>query len=136
MGLVSVTIVLVANRVLLGFVGIGDDTLEAAGLATSAGPLAALFLIAWITHRHFGVFVAPWTLLRCLLSAAVGYLVAGRLPDHSAGWALLALLLGGLAYLAMLLLTGELGRAELLRLRSALGLGPARDGNGAAGRGH
>jgi stage V sporulation protein B len=119
-GAVALLVMFVANWSLVRAVGIGEHTLSAAALATSLGSLVALVLISIALKRLFDVTLPLATLLRCALGAAAGFAVARLIPQHHALLAPPALLAAGLAYLASLLLTGELKRDDLTRALGAL----------------
>jgi stage V sporulation protein B len=113
-------VMFLANWSLVRAVGLGEYTLSAAALATSLGSLVALVLASIALKRAFDVSLPLPTLLRCALAAAVGFLVARLIPQHHALLAPPALLAAGVAYLAALLVTGELKRDDLSRALSAL----------------
>lgn len=119
-GLVSLVVVLVANRMLVRATGLHDGLLSAAALATSLGPLAALVLSSLLLRAVLGVFPPLLTLARCIAAAALGVYVSRLVPQQTAWMAPLALSAGGLAYLAALFVLRELTRADLDELRSQL----------------
>ncbi|MGD8863576.1 MAG: polysaccharide biosynthesis C-terminal domain-containing protein [Myxococcales bacterium] len=109
----TVVVVVGCNVAFVRAVGVGDETLIAAASGTSTGTAFALLAIGAAVRLRFGAFIPPLSALRTLAAAAVGWLVAGQVPSDSAVSALLALIAGGLAYLAALVVVGELGRKEL-----------------------
>jgi stage V sporulation protein B len=119
-GAVALLLMFVANWSMVRAVGIGQHTLSAAAFATSLGPLLALVLALLVLKRQFDVRLPLPTLLRCMLAAAAGFLVARLIPQHHALLAPPALSAAALAYLAALALTGELKRDDLTRLLGAL----------------
>jgi O-antigen/teichoic acid export membrane protein len=119
-GLVSLIIVLVANRVLVRSVGLHDGVLSTAALATSLGPLVAFIMSSLLMRAVLGVLPPLLTLARCLASAAVAVYAARLVPQQSAWMAPVALSAGGLAYLAALVLSRELTRADVADVVHAL----------------
>lgn len=106
-GFIALVIVLVANRVMVRWVGLGDATLSAAALATSIGPFVALIFATWAMRGLLGVSL-PWlTLLRCAGAAVVALYVAQKLPK-TAVFSPFALVIVGLCYLATCVLLREL----------------------------
>jgi len=105
---VSLLVVVVANRVLLMRAGLGDQTLQAAATGTVIGMGVALLLSALVIHRSFGVFVPVSTWARAALASVAGYGAAAALPHDSAVMALLALAVGFLSALSVLVVTREL----------------------------
>jgi stage V sporulation protein B len=114
----SAALVTVLNLGFVRAVGVGEHTLIAAAIATAIGTLCALLAAAIAVHRRFGAFIAPATAVRALSAAAVGAAVAYAIPHATRGAALLALIGGGVSYLAVLLLARELGRDDLARIAS------------------
>jgi stage V sporulation protein B len=119
-GLIALIVMLGANRFLVRLAGIGDHTLAAAAVATSLGPLLALILSTLALRQLFGVGLPLLTLLRAGIAAAAGAFVARLVPQHAALLAPVAMVAGGLAYLVVLLATGELSRADRERVLVAL----------------
>jgi stage V sporulation protein B len=132
-GLFALLAMLAANRFLVRAVGIGDSTLAAAAIATSLGPLLALVLSTRALHRLFAVGLPLLTLLRCALAAAVGACAARFVPQHSGLLAPVAMLAGGLAYLTVLLATGEISQADRERVLGVLKKKRARVADAPAG---
>jgi stage V sporulation protein B len=110
---VAVVVVLVANVAFVRWVGVGDRTLLAAASGTTLGTVLALAAIAVAVYLRFRTFIPVLTTARSLAAAAVGFGVARVLVGQSKLSALLALTVGGLAYLLVLIATRELGRPEL-----------------------
>jgi stage V sporulation protein B len=110
---VAVVIVLGANVAFVRWAGVGDHTLVAAASGTTLGTVLALIAIGVAVYLRFGAFIAPLTAVRSLVAAACGFGVARALIGESKLAALIALVAGGLCYVAVLIATRELGRAEL-----------------------
>ncbi len=129
--LVALTIVLVANRTLVTWVGLGENTLRTAAFATTLGPAVALALSTFALRSTFGLMLPMATLLRGAISAAVGFYVARLVPQHSLLLAPVAMSAGGLAYVAVLFVTRELKPSDVksalssLRNRKAVAAPPA-----------
>lgn len=100
----------------LGFVhmvGVGDRTLLAAASGTALGIGIALLAVAYAVYARFKTFIAPLSILRALVAAAASYFVAHSLGQTGKAQTLIAGILGVLAYIAVLLATRELTRADL-----------------------
>lgn len=119
-GLVGLVIVIVANRLLVRAVGLNDAVLSVAALATSLGPLAALIVSSIALRAALGVWPPVLTFARCAVAAVAGYYGAHAVPQLSAWMAPVAMIAGGLAYLAALFALRELKRADLVALTTAL----------------
>ena len=113
----TVGVVVGCDLLLIRFVGVGEHTLMAAAAGTSLGMAFALVAIAIAVHMRFGAFIAPSSALRVLFAGGIGWLAAHAVQSHSALFALLALVTGGLSYLAALIATRELGSADLQMLK-------------------
>jgi stage V sporulation protein B len=114
---ITVGLVVACDMALIRMTGIGNHTLVAIASGTSAGMVFALLAIAVAVQLRFGAFIAPSSVARALLAAGIAWWVAHTLPTHGALLALVALVAGGLAYVATLIATRELGAADLELLR-------------------
>lgn len=97
-----------------------EHAIVAAALATGAGSLVALLAAGATVQRLFGAFLSPLSAARALAAAGAGYGVARVVPHASAIGAIGACAAGALAYLAALVLSRELGSADLALLRRVL----------------
>ncbi len=111
----GLTAVVLGNRLLVTWVGIGDMTLTAAACGTGAGMALAMLIAGALVYRRFGAFVAPLTVLRVGIAGAAGWLTAGYVPHASRIMALVALAAGFFAFLVVLFVVRE-GTAEDLAL--------------------
>ncbi len=109
----TVVLVVGCNVAFVRAVGVGDNTLLAAASGTSVGTAFALVTVAMAVRMRFGAFLRPLTVVRVLAAGGVGWMTARNLPSDTALAALLALIAGGLAYLAALAILRELGRPDL-----------------------
>jgi len=99
--------------------GFDEALLAAASAMLFATGLAALLPLGWLL-RVYGP-VVPWgTFARVAVAAAGVGLLGSRLPAEGPGGLLLAGLVGGLGYPLVLLITGEVRRADLLHVRRVL----------------
>jgi stage V sporulation protein B len=99
----------------------GAEVLWRTAQATSLGLLAATLSAAWLVKRYAGALVAPLTLLRVGIAMAIAIAVGRFLPDSGKLMtiAYAALLVG--IYAAVLLVSRELGRADLADLKAVVG---------------
>jgi len=118
---VTVVIVVVGNILIVRWVGLGDRTLLGAAAATSLGTSFALVAVGTAVHLRFGAFIPKATAARALIAAAVGFSAAHAMPADSRVQGLLALIVGGVAYLIALFVTRELGSKELTAIRKVVG---------------
>lgn len=99
----------------VGFVeaaGVGEHTLLAAALGTSTGMGLALALVGTLLWRSYGAFLAPIVALRAGVAGVAGWMAAHFLPVSGKLGGLLALAVGFGVYVAVLLLTREIGATE------------------------
>lgn len=115
---VTVGFVLAADTWLLRRVGLSDHSLLAVASGTAGGMVLALAATGVALRLRFGAFIAPLCGLRVLAAGGFGWWVAHALPMHDAASSLLAVIAGGVAYLVGLLLSRELGRADLAMVTS------------------
>ncbi len=121
---VGLSVVVLACRVLLVRIGLGEHTLEAVATGTSLGMLAAMVLAALAVYRRFGTFVPLATAIRGALAAAAGYAVARyAIPSTTFVGLVAAPLLGFATYGVVLAVTRELGADEVALVRRVLGRG-------------
>ncbi len=119
--LTGLSVVVVATTLLIGAFGIeGSNALIATAIGTSIGTSVALSVIGAMVYRSFGTFIPVKSALRGALAGGVAFGVARLLPHDSALSSLLALIGGFAAYGLTLVVTGELGKAELEALRRVL----------------
>lgn len=118
---ITVVIVIVGNVIGVRMAGLGGHTLAAAAGATSAGMAFALIGVGTAVYLRFGAFIPASSALRALLSASVGFAAAHAMPSGNRIQGLLALIVGGVAYLVMLIGTREIGAKELAALRKVAG---------------
>lgn len=116
----SAVVVVTCNQLFVAQVGVGPRTLAAAATATSVGTTFALLCMATLVYRRFGAFLPLASAFRVAVAAACAFAVARALPHGDRLAALGALVGGGLAYLTVLVLIGELRRAELTAVLSVL----------------
>jgi stage V sporulation protein B len=117
-GVLGLGLTLGANRLFVQAVGLGPNTLRAAAVATSLGTSCAFLASAVALKQMLGAGL-PWlTLGRAAVAGAAGFGIARVLPQHSGLLAPVVLAFGVLAYAAVLIVTGELGRADLERVRA------------------
>jgi stage V sporulation protein B len=119
-GAVGLAITLLANRLLVQRVGLDGPVLRAAALATSLGTSTALVLGALALKRVLGASLPVLTLLRAALCGAGAFALARALPQHKALFAPLLLVVSGLFYIALLVVTRELKRPDLDALLAVL----------------
>ncbi len=110
---VAVMVVIAGNLYFVRAVGIGERTLVAAASGTSLGTVVALAAIGTAVYLRFGAFIAPTTMLRTLIAAAAGYWAARIVPAETKLMSLVALIAGGLGYVAALVAVREIGRSDL-----------------------
>jgi hypothetical protein len=79
-----------------------------------------MVLSAFALRATFGVFLPLASVARGALAAAIGFLAARLVPQHSFLFAPVAMAVGALAYLAMLFVLRELTRDDVDALLSAL----------------
>jgi stage V sporulation protein B len=97
-----------------------DDLLVSTALATSAGIVLATACAAYLVKKTAGALVPFRTLLRTLISVAVAVAVGRLLPLGRPLLVVPAAALVGLVYLGGLVVSRELGRADLALLSRVL----------------
>jgi stage V sporulation protein B len=122
----ALTLVALALVVLLCFALVrgtpfGSPMLLRTGLATGCGLLVATVLTAAAVKAKAGAVVSPLTVLRVIVGIGVAVAVARALPSPGAIATIAYAALVGLSYLVVLMLGGELTRADVRLVRGVLG---------------
>ncbi|HEY8432714.1 MAG TPA: oligosaccharide flippase family protein [Sandaracinaceae bacterium] len=119
-GALGLTVAVACTYSFVRRAGIGEHTLAAAALGTSAGMLVAFALAAGAVYSRFRTLFPIASVVRGALAAAAAFGVARFAPQRSAAEAALALAAGALAYVVVLAATRELSGVEASRLRRFL----------------
>ncbi len=96
----------------------GREMLFGAGVCTAGAMLLGALVTGGQLRHHFGVFVPALTAGRVVLATAVAIGVCHYVPKHGFVMAIAGALVAAVAYLGTLVVTGELGRADLARITS------------------
>ncbi|HLV19965.1 MAG TPA: lipopolysaccharide biosynthesis protein, partial [Polyangiaceae bacterium] len=91
----------------------GEELLLRTATATTAGLLLATLAAGVLVKKSAGAVLAPATALRVGLAMAVAIAVARQLPASSKPMTVVFSAVIGAIYVALLLVTRELGRADL-----------------------
>lgn len=95
----------------------GISALQGIASGTAAGWGLGVLLVGWYVRAEFGAFLRLPTAGRVALCTAVAAVVAGKLPLHGKVGTLLAAGVTVGLYVVLLAVTGELGRAEIERVK-------------------
>ncbi len=95
----------------------GVSSLNGLAVGTAAGWVFGVVAVGLYVRSEFGAFLRAATVGRVVLATAVAALAAGALPLHGKVGTLVAAAVTGVVYVALLALTGELGRAEIDRVK-------------------
>jgi len=118
---IGLTAVVIGNRVLVQWVGIGDTTLMAAASGTSAGMALALLASGALVYRRFNAFLAPLTVVRVGMAGAAAWLTASYVPHDSRIMAIVALAAGFFAFIAVLFVVREATAADVAMVKRIVG---------------
>jgi stage V sporulation protein B len=94
----------------------GREMLFGAGICTAAAMLLGALVTGAQLRHHFGVFLPVLTGVRVVLATAAAIVVCRYVPKHGFVMAVAGALVAMIVYMATLVLTGELGRADLERV--------------------
>ncbi|HJZ89182.1 MAG TPA: oligosaccharide flippase family protein [Polyangia bacterium] len=97
-----------------------NDPLRAAAVATAGAMGFGLLLSALFLRRHFGSFVPLASLLRVVLAGAAGLAAGMLMPARGKLVTLLELAVVALVYVATLVITREIGRADLASVQRVM----------------
>jgi stage V sporulation protein B len=98
----------------------GEDLLFRTAVATSSGLCLATLLAAWLVRRSAGAVVEPKTLARVVVAVAVAVTVGRYMPYWGKAGTLLQAVVVAAIYALMLLVSREVGKADLDMVRHVL----------------
>jgi stage V sporulation protein B len=113
---VTLAVLVVALFVSLPRATPGREMLAVAGACTGGAMVIGALVTGWLLYQHFGEFVPIATGLRVALATAAAIGVGSVWPLPGKLFVLVGAGAAAAAYLAVLILTGELGRADLERV--------------------
>ncbi len=118
----AVTLLLAAggNYIVIERVDLGHETLLACALATSGAMLIGCIISGLAIRRAFGAFLPMLTLARVIIAIGVCMGLARIIPDRGKLMTLAETALMGLIFLGVLVLTRELGKADVQRFANVL----------------
>lgn len=99
----------------------GAPIAERTALATSITLVAVLMLGAFLVYRVAGALASSLSALRIALVTAAVAFAGTKIPPHAWPMTLLAACCMGILYVLLLLITGELGRADLVLIKRVIG---------------
>jgi stage V sporulation protein B len=117
---IGLVTVLIGNYVLVRLVGIGEHTVVAAASATSAGMFLTLVVSGVLVYQRFKAFLSPATVVRTAIAGGIAFATSYFVPHDSRMSALAALVLGGLAFVAALVVLREVTTNDLAQVRRIL----------------
>ncbi len=116
----AVLLVITTSFLLVPGTPFGRDILLRTAMSTTAGLLAATLATAVLVRRTAGAVVAPLSIARAALGLAAAIGVSRLLPPPGKIGTLIDAALLAAIYLVVLLVTGEVGRADLESVRTVL----------------
>ncbi len=117
----TVALVVTGCYVLIPRAAFGPEMLLRSALATSVALATAATAAGFYLRAVAGAFVAPLTLLRVVAATAAAIAAGSRLPWLGKPAVLLEVGAVAIVYVLVLVVTGELSRADLGTVRRALG---------------
>jgi len=104
----------------------GPDLLMRTATSTAVGLLLATVVAAWLVHRTAGAVGSPLTLLRVAVALGLAIGLGRWLPEPGKLMTLVYAALLAVTFTAVLIITGELGRADLALLRRVVKSKPTK----------
>ncbi len=118
---IGVALVAGACYTLVPGAAIGPAMLERAALSASIGLTLTAIAGGVVLYRVAGGFVAPLSLVRVIIATAIAITAGSRLPWMGKPAVLVEAALIGALYLVILIVTKEVGRADLDRIVTVIG---------------
>ena len=98
----------------------GEELLFRTAVSTSLAIAAATLGAGVLVYRTAGAVAAPKTVLRVVIATAISVVAARFLPSAGVVWTLIAAIVVAVAYLSMLLISRELGSADLAMVKAVV----------------
>lgn len=111
-GLIVFSLIVTVTGCLVAWALPVDELLTTTAMASVLGSVAFALLGAYALRADLGVRIDPKTALRVSIAGFAALAVANLLPQSTRLYGVIALALGALAYVVVLLATGELGARE------------------------
>ena len=115
---VTLVVAVVGNLIVIPQFEPGRDVLVAAATTTGVAMLIGAVVAGFFLHRRLGAFLPVATVVRVLLAVAAAMAVGRVIPWTKPLMTLVEAAIVGLTFLAVLVATRELGKADLASIRS------------------
>jgi stage V sporulation protein B len=115
---VTLVVAVVGNLIVIPRFEPGQDVLVAAATTTGVSMLIGACVAGFFLHRRLGAFLPVATLVRVAIAVAVAMAIGRVIPWTRPLPTLVEAAIVGLAFLATLVVTRELGKADLASIRS------------------
>jgi len=110
---VTLAIAAIGNAIVIPMVAPGQPLLVAAATTTGLAMVCGAGIAGWFLHRRLGAFLPVASVVRVVIAIAVAMGVGRIIPFRTPLMTLVEAAIVGLAFLATLVLTRELGKADL-----------------------
>jgi stage V sporulation protein B len=108
----------VGNAIAIPIAAEHGSVLAVAATVTSVAMLIGAILSGWVLHRRFGAFLPLASVLRIAVATVCALAVGRALTLHGKLMALVEAALVGAAFLAVLVITRELGKRDLEAIKA------------------
>jgi stage V sporulation protein B len=114
----TVAVAGVGNYVAIPIAAEHGTVLEVAALVTSGAMLVGAIASGWVLHRQLGAFLPVASVLRIAIATCAAIALGRVLPLHGKLLTLVAAVVVGATFLAVLVITRELGRGDLEAIKA------------------
>lgn len=115
---VTLAVAAVGNAIVIPMCDPGREVLLAAATTTGAAMVLGACLSGWYLWQRLGAFLPLASVVRVIVAVAVAMGVGRVIPFRTPLMTLVEAAIVGLAYLATLIITRELGKADLAAIRA------------------
>lgn len=115
---VTLGLAAVGNYVAIPIAAEHGDVLRIAALVTSGAMLVGAIVSGWVLRRQLGAFVPLLSVVRIAIATAAAIAVGRALPLHGKLMTLIEAVVVGATFLAVLVITRELGRGDLEAIKA------------------
>jgi stage V sporulation protein B len=115
---ITLAVAAIGNYIAIPIAAEHGNVLQVAALVTSGAMLIGAILSGWVLRRQFGAFLPITSVVRIAVATVAALVVGSALPWHGKLMTLVEAVVVGATFLAVLVITRELGRGDLEAIKA------------------
>jgi stage V sporulation protein B len=115
---VTLAVAAIGNYIAIPIAAARGDVLMVAAIVTSGAMLVGAIASGWVLRRELGAFLPITSVLRIAIATAAAIAVGRAVPLHGKLMTLVEAVIVGASFLAVLVITRELGRGDLEAIKA------------------